>query len=51
VVGCFGKTGYALSWANRAERLGITAQELCERRKSAKESPLYSFCSGCIAFS
>jgi hypothetical protein len=31
VVACFGKSGYALSWVNRAERLGISPQELCER--------------------
>lgn len=30
VVACFGKSGYALSWVRRAERLGITPQELCE---------------------
>ncbi len=31
VVACFGKSGYALSWVNRADRLGITPQELCEQ--------------------
>jgi len=31
VVTCFGKSGYALSWVARAERLGMSAQELCER--------------------
>ena len=30
VVACFGKSGYALSWVSRAERLGVTPQELCE---------------------
>lgn len=30
VVGVFGKSGYALSWVSRAERLGVTPQELCE---------------------
>jgi hypothetical protein len=30
VVKCFGKSGYALSWVSRAERLGVTPQELCE---------------------
>jgi hypothetical protein len=31
VVACFGKSGYALSWVSRAERLGTTPQELCEQ--------------------
>lgn len=31
VIACFGKSGYALSWVSRAERMGITAQELCEQ--------------------
>lgn len=31
VVACFGKSGYALSWVSRAEKLGVTPQELCER--------------------
>jgi hypothetical protein len=31
VVTCFGKSGYALSWVNRADKLGITPQELCEQ--------------------
>ncbi len=30
VVKCFGKSGYALSWVSRAERMGVTPQELCE---------------------
>jgi len=30
IVACFGKSGYALSWVSRAERLGISPQELCE---------------------
>jgi hypothetical protein len=30
----FGKTGYALSWIARADRLGITPEELCERFKT-----------------
>jgi hypothetical protein len=30
VVKCFGKSGYALSWVSRAERLGVSPQELCE---------------------
>jgi hypothetical protein len=34
VTAAFGKTGYALSWLARAERLGITAEELCERFKA-----------------
>jgi sRNA-binding protein len=31
VVACFGKSGYALSWVSRAERLGVAPQELCEQ--------------------
>jgi len=34
VVAVFGKTGYALSWVARADRLGITTEELCDRFKS-----------------
>jgi hypothetical protein len=34
VTAVFGKTGYALSWIARADRLGITPEELCERFKS-----------------
>jgi hypothetical protein len=30
-VKCFGKSGYALSWVTRAERLGVSPQELCAR--------------------
>jgi hypothetical protein len=30
----FGKTGYALSWVARADRLGITPEELCDRFKA-----------------
>jgi hypothetical protein len=31
VTAVFGKTGYALSWVARADRLGITPEELCDR--------------------
>lgn len=31
VVAVFGKTGYALSWIGRAERLGIGTEELCQQ--------------------
>lgn len=31
VVKCFGKSGYALSWVSRAERLGVSPQELCSQ--------------------
>ncbi len=34
VTAVFGKTGYALSWVARADRLGITPQELCDRFKT-----------------
>jgi hypothetical protein len=34
VIAVFGKTGYALSWVVRANRLGITTEELCDRFKS-----------------
>ena len=34
VTAVFGKTGYALSWIARADRLGITPEELCERFKT-----------------
>ena len=34
VTAVFGKTGYALSWVARADRLGITPEELCERFKT-----------------
>lgn len=34
VVAVFGKTGYALSWVARAGRLGVTAEELCDRFKT-----------------
>jgi hypothetical protein len=33
VIAVFGKTGYALSWVVRADRLGITPEELCDRLK------------------
>lgn len=33
VTAVFGKTGYALSWVARAERLGLTPEELCDRFK------------------
>jgi hypothetical protein len=31
VVKVFGKSGYALSWVSRAEKMGVTPQELCEQ--------------------
>lgn len=34
VIAVFGKTGYALSWVARADRLGITLEELCDRFKA-----------------
>jgi hypothetical protein len=34
VTAVFGKTGYALSWTARADRLGITPEELCDRFKT-----------------
>ena len=34
VTAAFGKTGYALSWIARADRLGITPEELCGRFKT-----------------
>jgi hypothetical protein len=34
VTAVFGKTGYALSWVARANRLGITPEELCGRFKT-----------------
>lgn len=34
VTAVFGKTGYALSWVARADRLGITPEELCNRFKA-----------------
>jgi len=34
VTAVFGKTGYALSWVARADRLGITPVELCNRFKA-----------------
>jgi hypothetical protein len=34
VIACFGKTGYALSWAARATRLNIKPETLCERFKT-----------------
>jgi hypothetical protein len=33
VVYVFGKTGYGLSWVNRAVKLGIPPEELCEQFK------------------
>jgi hypothetical protein len=33
VTAVFGKTGYTLSWIARAERLGVSVEELCERFK------------------
>lgn len=34
VTAVFGKTGYALSWIARADRLGIPAEELCDQFKT-----------------
>jgi len=34
VTAVFGKSGYALSWVARADRLGITPEELCDRFKA-----------------
>jgi len=34
VTAVFGKTGYALSWLARADRLGITPEEPCDRFKT-----------------
>lgn len=34
VIAVFGKTGYALSWVARADRLSITPVELCDRFKT-----------------
>jgi len=34
VTAVFGNTGYALSWLARADRLGITPEELCDRFKT-----------------
>lgn len=34
VTAVFGKTGYALSWVVRANRLRITHEELCDRFKT-----------------
>ena len=34
VIAVFGKSGYALSWVARADRLGVTPEELCERFKA-----------------
>jgi hypothetical protein len=34
VTAVFGKTGYVLSWVARADRLGITPEELCDRFKT-----------------
>ena len=34
VIAVFGKSGYALSWVARADRLGITPEELCDRFKT-----------------
>jgi hypothetical protein len=34
VIAVFGKTGYALSWVGRADRLGVTPEELCNRFKT-----------------
>jgi hypothetical protein len=37
VTAVFGKTGYALSWQNRAIKMGTTPEELCERFKANPE--------------
>lgn len=37
VVYVFGKTGYALSWQNRAVRMGISTEQLVEEFKSDPE--------------
>jgi hypothetical protein len=37
VVAVFAKSGYAVSWIARAERLAITPEELCERFKTDPE--------------
>ena len=34
VTAVFGTTGYALSWVQRAVKLGITPEELCEQFKT-----------------
>jgi hypothetical protein len=34
VIAVFGKTGYALSWLARADRLGLTPEDLCDRFKT-----------------
>jgi len=34
VIAVFGKTGYTLSWVARADRLGTTPAELCDRFKT-----------------
>ena len=34
VIAMFGKAGYALSWVARADRLGVTPEELCDRFKT-----------------
>jgi hypothetical protein len=34
VIAVIGKTGYALSWIARADRLGISPEELCDRFKT-----------------
>jgi len=34
VIAVFGKSGYGLSWVARANRLGITPEQLCERFKA-----------------
>lgn len=37
VIYVFTKTGYALSWVQRAVRLGITPEELCEQFRTDAE--------------
>lgn len=34
VIAVFGQTRYVLSWIARADRLGITPEELCDRFKT-----------------
>ncbi len=33
VIATFGKSGYALSWLGRAEKMGIPSEQLCSRFK------------------
>ena len=38
VIAVFGKSGYAYSWITRAEKLGIPAEQLCEKFRADAES-------------